>query len=412
MRHVLARAVQGWFRWTMPRGLATDSMAARERLRKAHMLSIGVFFALVLSLPWMILNFLTHSFILVVVLCSYTLVHFGVGWLNRQGRIELASWVYVVGYMGTASWGLAIQFPISGIMPLWGWSQMIVPTVFAGLFLPYWTPLLFCLVDCVIVTIIIRAQSVDVVELHDMTTTAQLAYFAYIYIIMGVVAGICAVSAFSVEKAVAEADRSKELAEAHAALEFAHIDLASAYNRLESVATTDAITGLLNHRALDERLVLEVERTRRTGEPFTIIFADLDHFKLVNDTWGHQAGDSVLAHLATQFQKHLRTVDVVARYGGEEFVMLLPGQNHEQGAQSAERLRHVVEESQVILPDDQQLTITISMGVAVYPHDGINGEAVLVAADIAMYRAKHAGRNRVCSTQDAPGGDIDTQHAA
>ena len=412
MRQVLTSAVQTWLRWTLPRGLSTQDMPARERLRKAHILSIGVFCGATLVTPLIIMNGLTHAYVLEVSLCAYELVQFSAGWLNRQGRVEWASWVFIVGYLVTASWGLALEYPVVSVLPIWAWAQLIIPSVFAGLLLPYWTPLLFCLVDYAIVICIILTQQADAIEFSRRGPNIQLSYFVYIFVVMSAVAVICTVSAYSVEKAVAEADQSKELAEAHTALELAHTELAHAYNRLEAVATTDAITGVLNHRALTARLTLEAERSRRTGEPFTLIFADLDHFKQVNDTWGHQAGDSVLAHLAAAFQKHLRTVDAVARYGGEEFVLVLPGQNHEQGTQSAERLRRVVEESQVILPDDQQLTLTVSMGVAVFPYDGINVEAVLVAADIAMYRAKHAGRNCVCSTQDAPGATLDTPHAA
>lgn len=412
MRQAIAWAMQSWFAWTLPRGLSTETMASRERLRKARILSIGVFFAVVLGVPLILADLMTHVLVMVWVLVAYEIAHFSAGWLNRRGKIELASWVYIIGYLVTAAWGMAVQSPTAGVVPLWGWAQLLIPSVFAGLFLPYWAPLVFGVIDSVIVTIIVRAHAAEPLGLSLLSPRARLAYFIYLYVIMGAVSIICMVSAYSMAKAVSEADRSTELADAHAALERVHANLAVAYEQLSEMATTDATTGLLNHRALDEQLVLEVERAGRTGEPFAIVFADLDHFKRVNDTWGHHAGDHVLANLAARLRANLRAVDVVARYGGEEFVMVLPGQDHLPAVQSAERLRQIVAAAPMRLPDGQELAITISMGVAIFPDDGINVDAVMVAADIAMYRAKHAGRNRVCSTLDALSSEIDTSDAA
>ncbi len=183
-----------------------------------------------------------------------------------------------------------------------------------------------------------------------------------------------------------------------AAIQRAHaIESTRADNhRLEALAQTDPLTQLMNRRALTVRLVTEMERVRRYNAPLALLLLDLDHFKLVNDTYGHLAGDDVLFGVATLLQRAARSVDTVARYGGEEFVMVLP-ETGKQGAMSfANRVREKIASQRFSIASREEIHITGSIGVATYPSRGIDSvEDLFRAADAALYRAKGSGRNLV-----------------
>jgi len=184
------------------------------------------------------------------------------------------------------------------------------------------------------------------------------------------------------------------------AIQRAHaIETARADNtRLEALAHTDPLTQLVNRRALTIRLVTEMERVRRYNAPLSMLLIDLDHFKLINDTYGHLAGDDVLASVATLLQRAVRTVDLVARYGGEEFVVVLPETGRQGAMAFAERIREKVAAYGFHLSETQKIHITASIGVATYPSPRLDSvEDLFRAADIALYRAKGNGRNLVCS---------------
>ncbi len=168
--------------------------------------------------------------------------------------------------------------------------------------------------------------------------------------------------------------------------------------RLEALAHTDPLTQLVNRRALTIRLVTEMERVRRYNAPLSMLLIDLDHFKLVNDTYGHMAGDDVLASVATLLQRAVRSVDMVARYGGEEFVVVLPETGRQGAMAFAERVRDRIATHGFSIGDNQKIHVTTSIGVATYPSPRLDSvEDLFRAADIALYRAKGNGRNLVCS---------------
>lgn len=168
--------------------------------------------------------------------------------------------------------------------------------------------------------------------------------------------------------------------------------------RLEALATTDPLTRLLNRRAMHDRLAAEVQRADRYGAVLTLLLADVDHFKEVNDTHGHLVGDAVLAQVATVLQASLRTVDIAARYGGEEFIAILPETPLDGGVAIAERLRERLARHEFSGVHGLPLQLTISIGVAVYPGTGVRSTDELIAcADAALYRAKAEGRNKVRS---------------
>ena len=159
-------------------------------------------------------------------------------------------------------------------------------------------------------------------------------------------------------------------------------------------ASTDGLTGLTNRRAFDEQLKRLLNETDRFGQPLALIVADIDHFKRINDTWGHEAGDDVLRWVARKLTEGVRNVDVCARYGGEEFAVLLPQTSLAGAADLADRLRHAVEARPVKFKGEE-ISVTISLGVASYPEAVTARENLFRAADKALYDAKKAGRNCV-----------------
>jgi diguanylate cyclase (GGDEF)-like protein len=159
--------------------------------------------------------------------------------------------------------------------------------------------------------------------------------------------------------------------------------------QLEHSARTDELTGLPNRRILFEVLAREIERAGRRDAKLTVVFADLDRFKLVNDRQGHQVGDAVLREAGAVIKAGLRTYDVVIRYGGDEFVMVLPDTGAWEGHAVAERIRETVA-TKVFAG---AVHVTISLGVA-DRGEGMDADRLLKAADAALYRAKRAGRNR------------------
>jgi diguanylate cyclase (GGDEF)-like protein/PAS domain S-box-containing protein len=166
----------------------------------------------------------------------------------------------------------------------------------------------------------------------------------------------------------------------------------SAYRQISEVADRDPLTGLANRRYLDRMLGRYLEQLERSGQPLSLIMSDLDHFKQINDTWGHVVGDKALVQYSTALQKQCRPVDLVARFGGEEFIVLLPGHSLETAVQIAERLRKC---ARLATPEDLgERRLTASFGV-VQAAPGESAPQLLRRVDMALYRAKSRGRDRV-----------------
>jgi diguanylate cyclase (GGDEF)-like protein/PAS domain S-box-containing protein len=163
---------------------------------------------------------------------------------------------------------------------------------------------------------------------------------------------------------------------------------------LQEQAVRDGLTGLYNRRYLDEMLDREVSRARREGNPLSLVMLDIDYFKKVNDTYGHQAGDEVLKVLAATLMADIRTEDMACRYGGEEFLILLPNMPLIAALERAEGWRKAVERLSIV-HGNFPICFTISLGVAAYPEHGKTPDDLTRCADQALYRAKHDGRNRV-----------------
>ncbi|GAA0695445.1 hypothetical protein GCM10009104_23970 [Marinobacterium maritimum] len=164
---------------------------------------------------------------------------------------------------------------------------------------------------------------------------------------------------------------------------------------LQQLVERDELTGVLSRRALMERLFTEMKRRSRYGQPLSLLMLDLDHFKRVNDRYGHQAGDLVLKELAQMLEQHLREVDIIGRYGGEEFTVLLPNTARLQAERLAQRLCQAAAEYRIRLHGGDLVQVTLSIGLASCDTDLLSAETLLARADEALYVAKQRGRNRV-----------------
>jgi diguanylate cyclase (GGDEF)-like protein/PAS domain S-box-containing protein len=167
-------------------------------------------------------------------------------------------------------------------------------------------------------------------------------------------------------------------------------------DQLREQSVRDSLTGLYNRRYLDEFFDRELTVADRAGHPITVIMGDLDHFKGVNDSYGHLAGDEVLRRFASLMRRNSRSTDICCRYGGEEFLLVLPGVPQAAGVERAEKLRQVIEATPV-RHDSSLIAVTSSFGVASFPRDGRTADDVIAAADSALYAAKTRGRNQVAA---------------
>jgi two-component system, cell cycle response regulator len=182
------------------------------------------------------------------------------------------------------------------------------------------------------------------------------------------------------------------------------LKLGETLEALRQHATRDQLTGLLNRREFDRIMAEEAERSRRFGHPLALVMVDIDHFKAVNDTHGHLAGDAVLREVAKTLTAQLRTVDRVARIGGEEFALVLVQTGRSAATEVAQRVVKAVAASPVIIESGVSLRLTISAGLAVLPEDVSWLELLIGAADRSLYAAKRGGRNRVMTHAELAGG--------
>ncbi|WP_146907019.1 GGDEF domain-containing protein [Arenimonas daejeonensis] len=177
------------------------------------------------------------------------------------------------------------------------------------------------------------------------------------------------------------------------------LELSEANAQLEVLAMTDALTGLANRRHFGDQLAREITRCAEAGKPVALVTLDIDHFKAINDQYGHPAGDAVLRRVAMLLEEQVRGSDLLARVGGEEFAVLAVEAATNEASQLGERLRACIENAGPISAGRASVPVTISVGVAVMwarPGDLLKApERLLAAADDALYRAKRNGRNRV-----------------
>lgn len=193
------------------------------------------------------------------------------------------------------------------------------------------------------------------------------------------------------------------------------IENAANLERLKRQGLTDTLTAINNRRFFEQRLREEVEFAQRNSVPLSCMLLDVDHFKRVNDTYGHQAGDYVLREIAALIRAQLRGSDVLSRYGGEEFSALLSQTSADKAEEVAERIRRAIAEHTFTLPGNIQFTVTISIGIATYNAAAgennikIRGDTLIGYSDQALYKAKASGRNKVVNTGDIPLNDLESR---
>jgi diguanylate cyclase (GGDEF)-like protein len=173
------------------------------------------------------------------------------------------------------------------------------------------------------------------------------------------------------------------------------IDNARAVEKIQELTITDDCTGLYNARHLYDSIEAEVNRSARFGYEFSVIFLDLDHFKLVNDNCGHLIGSKLLANIGAKIKQHLRLIDYAFRYGGDEFVVLLPQTSKQAALVVARRLRDLMRNTQFEFEGDVKLNVRASMGVATYPEDALDSHGLIRQADEMMYMVKNATRDAI-----------------
>jgi diguanylate cyclase (GGDEF)-like protein len=182
------------------------------------------------------------------------------------------------------------------------------------------------------------------------------------------------------------------------------VDNVLLHEEAQRLSITDGLTGLWNYRYFTMTVTKEIERASRFGRPLSLLMLDLDHFKDVNDSFGHQRGDAVLVELAGRIRAEARDVDTVARYGGEEIVVILPETDEAGARQAAERICAAVRRKPFGDPGQLPIHLTVSAGVAVYPLHGVSASQLLANADAALYEAKHAGRDTWRVSKGQPAG--------
>jgi diguanylate cyclase (GGDEF)-like protein len=168
-------------------------------------------------------------------------------------------------------------------------------------------------------------------------------------------------------------------------------------DEMKQLATLDPLTGAFNRRQGDVLLAVEFSRRTRYGHPFAVLYMDIDHFKAVNDQFGHQAGDAVLCAVVETCSKTLRPTDLLVRWGGEELLMILPETDANEAMVTAQRLRAAVQATETALPGGGRIHVTVSIGVALPSSD--SSSELLNRSDVALYDAKTGGRNRVILAQ-------------
>jgi diguanylate cyclase (GGDEF)-like protein/PAS domain S-box-containing protein len=173
------------------------------------------------------------------------------------------------------------------------------------------------------------------------------------------------------------------------------VDKITLFQETKRLSITDSLTGLFNRRYFFKSLENEIARAKRYGNMFSLMLFDIDNFKVINDTYGHQAGDTVLQETANILKSISRETDITVRYGGEEFIILLPNTSEAETISLANRIKNTVQKTKFFIDTSEGVHITLSGGVASYPLNATESEPLLSAADSALYAAKTAGKNKI-----------------
>jgi diguanylate cyclase (GGDEF)-like protein/putative nucleotidyltransferase with HDIG domain len=400
MKRIFQSLVSRWFATMVPVHVPATTLAARENMRKRRLLSIILGISCLSTLAYLGLGFTLSSSQLLI--CSVeAVILLGTLWLNRQGYLKIASVLFFFSSGFSSLMGTHTVSSSDPFMLLWTCFVMTIFLSALGLFLSPWMLLVLAVIENLILfwylLVVCHTQMV-----HLLSPLSLQSFLIYLAMLIYESAIIGILYAVTTKKAVVQADRATELEEANRALTAAHASLEEAYATIQRQALTDGLTGLPNHRAVMDQLQKELERARRHGRPFSVLFFDADRFKKVNDTHGHAVGDAVLCEIGVRAGSVLRGGDTLGRFGGEEFVVLLPEADGSEARMVAERIRAAVAAGPVASAEvEGGIAATVSIGLATYPADGPSEEDLLSQADEAMYLAKRLGRNQVRTAEEA-----------
>jgi len=410
MKHRLHRLIAWWFAIMVPVSVPPTTIQQRETLRKRRL------FSMLMLLDLLIIVF--PSFVPILVqakgidpgpaLASDVSIVLAL-WINQRGYLKCASLVYLLTTFLTTA---AAMSNLSLSIPLFSfsvWALLPILSVVSALFLPAWGPLLLGGISILYTGWFVFIERHVQIAMYLKAPADQTLFFLLACVAIIMTATFSAISTAVAQRAVVLADRTVEVEQAHQELSVLHADLTDTYSSLEAAhatiqmqALTDGLTNLPNHRAVMEQFTKEIDRARRHQFPFSILFFDADHFKRVNDTYGHGAGDAVLCEIGERASRCLRSGDTLGRFGGEEFVILLFDAEASGASIVAERIRAAVAAEPMALSEVAGgIAMTVSIGRATYLEDGQSEQELLAQADQAMYVAKRMGRNQVRGAAEA-----------
>jgi diguanylate cyclase (GGDEF)-like protein len=328
-----------------------------------------------------------------IALCLLFVFRASIPYTVRAGSIVFL--LFMVGSIGFWNMGM-----IAGANPL-----LLLSPVFATILFGkrLGIPLAILMIVAMILTAYSFVFGDRVLEINfDVSLSFLPSWITYLMtVVMAVVASVVAISMSNhhLESALIEARKGQtDLANLNKDLEnqvrIRTLELQDATKTAEQQARTDVLTGLNNRRAFFEYADVLDAQSRRYNHTYVIAMIDIDHFKLVNDTWGHECGDITLVEMATSLEQALRETDIIGRIGGEEFAIIMPETTLEEAALLAERLRELIE-GLVIKTAKGEIKVTASIGIAAFEDPSFTVEKVIGNSDTALYRAKNAGRNRV-----------------
>ena len=377
-------AVNLWFRFSCPKMLPVDApLVQKEALRRGKLTSIVLCIILSIALSYVPVILSMANIALVIVYIFVLLFITLAAPLNQRGMTTLAGLVVIMNIELTLVTVLLIYPGGLNISALPLLSFLVIPTLLAVSLLPSWSVFPVALSNlCIIYLSILFLPKVP--DLQALLSSSPQTIFGIPTMLQCIVSAISFLWVRGALQAVREANRADELD---------HL-----YQELAHVAEIDPVTGLPNHRVIMNHVLEEIIQCEQTHQTCAILFVDLDHFKQVNDTWGHLVGDAVLREVGRRLHMVISPAGIVGRYGGEEFAIVLKGVDLPHAYQIAEQARIAIATHECIWKTEDReigLIVTASIGIAIYGLHGTIPMALLEQADQAMYYAKQHGRNRV-----------------
>ena len=401
MKQLFHKLNSWWFAIMVPQHGPLATISQRETMRKRRLLSLMIGSTLLLiTISTVLTSSTAYSSLLFIdwIDCFILLLSL---WLNRQGYLQLAG--LLVFFTEGCSVLLSVHYYsfASPLSVLWSLSPIALILVMAGLFLSAWMIVLIATIETLAVLWYLLIERFTILA-SLLAPQERWNFLIYLVLVIFTSSMIGIFYTVTTKKALIQADRATELEQAHQTISRAYLELEVAHATIQKQALTDSLTGLPNHRAVMDQLSKELDHTRRNNAPFSLLFFDADHFKRVNDTYSHAAGDAVLRQIGERASSVLRGGDTLGRFGGEEFVLLLPDTTIHEARLIAERIRAAVASKPISTSQvEGGIAMTISIGISTYLSGKETEQDVLSQADAAMYLAKRLGRNQVRTAEEA-----------